>query len=104
MHNTSTLTISHESEFILQANLCFTPDANQNLAGTQIKATNTSKEGMPKNSLLCSEYKQALSCLASIFTYENQIHTFIPFLTTTSENGVNSPLLDLLFFLVLPSY
>jgi hypothetical protein len=73
MHNTSTLTISHESEFILQANLCFTPDANQNLAGTQIKATNTRKEGMPKFSLLCSEYKQALSCLASLFTYENQI-------------------------------
>ncbi|KAM0871698.1 hypothetical protein ACQ4PT_039192 [Festuca glaucescens] len=76
-----------------KANLCFTPDANQNLAGTQIKATNTRKEGMPKFSLLCSEYKQALSCLASIFTYQNQIHTFIPFLTTTSENGSEESLL-----------
>ncbi|XP_051210605.1 paired amphipathic helix protein Sin3-like 6 isoform X3 [Lolium perenne] len=37
-----------------KANLCFTPDANQNLAGTQIKATNTRKEGS-EESLLAEE-------------------------------------------------
>lgn len=37
-----------------KANLCFTPDANQNLAGIQIKATNTRKEGS-EESLLAEE-------------------------------------------------